>query len=340
MNDPALVVNAWDEQSQMVVTGKSAPAGDYLNFRIESNLYTIPTQRNTTAGFVNIRVKTSDGTLYTVLLQNLTISLPLAGQSVDAIPFYWINKTSGSNGWATGILDSQGNRVYKSGVYTFWVESNLNGMKDNYKDPSGNDYTGKTVSETETITIASDTVNIESSKDSVVRGNPFSVTVFGRPNSWYYLWIANTSTMSGASGNQPPSIAPTQNDITTDPIQGPWPIGAYQFQGGNGKTIRDDVPQFLNDQQVQGTVYYALIKLSASGIRTVGFVTSHDATEGIYTIRVERPDLYNPPASDSGINRTFKTDQVEIAIQKGDVTIIAAGDQNYSAGEPIKLTGS
>ena len=70
-------------------------------------------------------------------------------------------------------------------------------MKDNYKDASGNDYTGKTISAARTITIASDTVKIEASKDSVVRGNPFSVTITGRPNSPYYLWVKGTGSMSG-----------------------------------------------------------------------------------------------------------------------------------------------
>ena len=102
-------------------------------------------------------------------------------------------------GWATGFIGSEGNRVYKSGGYTFWTDCNLNGMKDNYKDASGNDYTGKTVSAVRTITIASDTVKIEASKDSVVRGNPFAVTITGKPNSAYYLWVKGTGSMTGVS---------------------------------------------------------------------------------------------------------------------------------------------
>jgi hypothetical protein len=46
-------------------------------------------------------------------------------------------------GWNTGVTDSSGTRVYKTGLYEATLECNLNGMKDNYKDPTGADYIGK-----------------------------------------------------------------------------------------------------------------------------------------------------------------------------------------------------
>ena len=154
------------------------------------------------------------------------------------MPYYWNNiplVLGSQKGWATGFLGTQGERVYPSGGYTFWTESNLNGMKDNYKDASGNDYTGKTVSAVRTITIASDTVKIEPSKDSVVRGNPFAVIVTGAPNRAYYLWVRNTSAMSGMAGDEPPFIVSGQDSVASDPPYGPFLIGAYQFQGRRGK---------------------------------------------------------------------------------------------------------
>ena len=138
-----------------IVTGKSVPAGDYINFRLETNLNTIPTQRNSTVGFIDIKVKNSDGTIYTTLTQ--PPAFPLTDLTVNAMPYFWVPNTTGPYGWATGIVDSQGTRIYKIGVYTFWTECNLNGMKDNYKDASGYDYTGKTVSATQVVTLAPDT---------------------------------------------------------------------------------------------------------------------------------------------------------------------------------------
>jgi PGF-CTERM protein len=342
VNDPSMTASVYDQQSGKDVTGKSVPAGDFLIFRIETNLNVIPTERSSgTEGFMTIKVKTSDGTVYTQLYQSASVIQPLTGQAPNAMPYYWnsIPLNGGNLGWATGYLGSQGERIYKAGGYTFWVESNLNGMKDNYKDASGNDYTGKTISATRTVTIASDTVKIEASKDSVVRGNPFAVTITGKPNSAYYLWVKGTGSMSGGLLDEPPSIVLSQDSVKMDPITGPWPIGKYVYQGSS-KSIQDDVPSFYGITDVNGTYYYALVTLSNSGTRTVGFQTTKDTKDKKYTIRAERPDPYTPPTSDTGANRQFKSDEVDISIQKGAVTIVAAGTQNYFLGEEVKFTGT
>ncbi len=165
VNDPSQTVAVCDQQSGKDVTGKSIPAGDFLIFRMETNLNVIPRERNPdAAGFMTLKVKSSDGTVYTALQQSATVSQMLTNQAPNSMPYYWNNiplALGSSEGWATGFLGTQGERVYKNGGYTFWTESNLNGMKENYKDASGNDYTGKTVSAVRTITIASDTVSIE-----------------------------------------------------------------------------------------------------------------------------------------------------------------------------------
>jgi hypothetical protein len=99
---------------------------------------------------MTIKVRAPDGTIYTSLWQDSTTMQSLLYQAPDTFPFYWnhIPVWSGSqSGWATGFQYTSGRSVYPPGVYTFWTESNLNGMKDNY------DYTGKTVSAFRTITI-------------------------------------------------------------------------------------------------------------------------------------------------------------------------------------------
>ncbi|HVP94908.1 MAG TPA: MEMAR_RS02690 family S-layer glycoprotein [Methanoregulaceae archaeon] len=337
-NDPSQVVNAWDQQAGKIVTGKSVPAGDFINFRLETNLNTIPTQRNSTTGFVDIKVKTSDGTVYTALYQDLATQIALTGQSVNAMPYFWVVNQSGPYGWATGIVDGQGSRIYKAGVYTFWTECNLNGMKDNYKDASGNDYTGKTISTTQTVTLASDTVKIQASKDSVVRGNPFSVTITGRPNTAYYLWVKGTSSMSGNNTDAPPFIAASQDNVAQDQPNN-IVIGQYQYQGGGGLTIQQDVPKYNGDVFTNGTSYYCQVTLSNSGTRTVGWTTTKDTKDKKYTIHVERAEPATP-VTPPAPNRQFKSDEVDISVQKGAVTIVAAGDQQYFLGEEIKLTGT
>lgn len=322
LTDPSLDVKIWDQDAQRDVTGYAAGGGDTLNFRIESNLFTIRARPDFAGSTpdIRIKVKTSDGTVYTGLYNTTTSLTSLRNLRVDTLPFYWVPVNNPAFGWKTDVLDPFGNRMYPYGTYTVWAESNVNRMKDNYKDPSGSDYTGKTVSSVKTVTIAADTVHIESYWDSVVRGHPFSVTISGRPDTDYYLWVRETGAMSGLPGDQPPLIATSQDGVLLDPAAGPFLIGAYQFDGGNGKTIRLDVPA----SPANGTRYYAKVRLSRSGLRTVGFTTSRDTkADRTYTLHVER----SVPPADSGSNRTFKSDEVDVTIQKGAVQIVAAGDQ-------------
>jgi hypothetical protein len=79
---------------------------------------------------------------------------------------------------------------------------------------------------------------------------------------------------------------------------------------------------------------YALIKTSTSGTRTVEFSTTHNTKAQKYTIRVE---VNNGPSYTLG---DFKGDEVDVKVEKGAVTIVAAGDQSYYLGEEIKLSGT
>ena len=67
-------------------------------------------------------------------------------------------------------------------------------MKSNYLSGAAA-YTGRTVSETKTITLVSDTVSITANKDSVVRTKPFSVTITGKPSAFYNVWVKSTVNM-------------------------------------------------------------------------------------------------------------------------------------------------
>ena len=40
------------------------------------------------------------------------------------------------------------------------------------------------------------------------------------------------------------------------------------------------------------------------------------------------------------LNGDFKGDEVDVKVEKGAVTIVAAGDQSYYLGEEIKLSGT
>ena len=344
VSDPSQTISVYDQVSGNDITNKSATSGDFLTFRIETTLNIIPVQRLGANGFLTIRVRTPDGTIYTRLCQDETTLLDLEDLAPDAMPWYWAPLEKGSEeGWSTGFRGPEHNLAYPSGVYMFWTESNLNGMKDNYKDASGSDFTGRTVSAVHNVTIESNTVHIEVSNETVIQGDAFSVTITGKPDSAYYLWVEDTSSLSGMVGDQPPSLLLSQDGVRMDPKGGPWPIGQYVFEGST-KSIQQNVAQFYGRDNVWGVVYYASVTLDRNGNRTIGFSTTSKTKDQDYTIRVERPDPYDPPASDTGPGRTFRTDEADISVEKGEVEVesqsTVRGARTYFLGEEITLLGT
>ncbi len=178
-------------------------------------------------------------------------------------------------------------------------------MKDNYKN-AGADYTGKTVSPTGTVTLVSDTVKIEANKDSVVRSKSFSVTVTGKPQTTYYLWVKGTNSMDSTYDNQPPMINVNQqkvyfdNDVT-QASAGITPIGDYKYENGAGLTIVQDVATG-GINVFNSTRYYALINTSTSGTSTVEWVTNNWTKAQKYTIRVEQ----NFPTDANGYGAAYR----------------------------------
>jgi hypothetical protein len=224
-----------------------------------------------------------------------------------------------------------GQPQYAPGTYTVWAESLLNDMKSKYTDASGATYTGKTVSSVKTITLVSDTVKITVNKDSVVRSKPFSVTITGRPSAYYCLWIKGVSSLDSAIDDQPPLITPFQAGVAF---------------GNGGQTATDICGNFhpqntvtgftvVNDTAYTGTATpnniqrYANVSTSTSGTRTVGFETNNYTKAQKYTIMVQQI-----------FGTEYKTDQVDVKVEKGAVTIVAAGDQSYYLGEEVKFSGT
>jgi trimeric autotransporter adhesin len=344
VSDPSETISVFNQESGKDITNKSVQSGDFLTFRVETNMNVIPAQRPSDDGFITIRVRAPDGTLYTGLCQDENTTVNLADLAPDAMPWYWVPlEPDSEEGWSTGFRGPGHNLAYPSGLYAFWTESRLNGMKDNYKDVSGNDFTGKTVSAVQNVTIESDSVHIVIRNDTVVRGDAFSVTITGKPDGAYYLWVKDTSSMSGLAGDQPPSILGSQDNVRMDPKAGPWPIGRYVFEGST-RTIQQDVAQFYGRENVKGVVYYALVTLDSDGSRTVGFSTTVNTKDDDYTIHVERPEPYDPPASDSGPRRTFRTGDVDVTVEKGTMEVhdysAVRGARTYFLGEEITLAGT
>ena len=149
-------------------------------------------------------------------------------------------------------------------------------------------YTAGTVSEKKTSELASETVSITANKDSVVRTRPFSVTITGSPNTWYNIWVRNTSNMDiGTYDGAPPIIKKFQEDV----LDGDINTFGYKYQGGGGTDTVGMNAYGESAVWFQDPSYaysYALIKTSIAGTRTVEFSTSQNTSAQMYTIRVER----------------------------------------------------
>lgn len=366
--DPTLDIKVWDFVLNKDVSGMSLTQGERLGFRIDTNMYnalgTTRYSRNVTfgtagadnvndwlqynnvnEGYIDIKVKDESGATLSGLLNGSVLDngayFTLSQLNVSTQPWTWGTAPSTWNpaataratgtaslvNWTTNALDINGQYAYPVGTYTIYAESILNNMKDNYKN-AGADYTGKTVSQSVTVTLISDTVKIEANKDSVVRSKSFSVTITGKPNTVYTVWVKGTNTLTGLYDSQPPMMRQSQAGVLSDNQFGPYYLGNYQYENGGGAILINNVCNAT--RTLNGTLVYANATTSTSGTRTVEFTTTNWTKAQKYTIRVEREDPAN----------TFKSDEIDVKVEKGAVTIVAAGDQSYYLGEEIKFSGT
>lgn len=128
----------------------------------------------------------------------------------------------------------------------------------------------------------------QSVSDTLTRGSRFSVTITGLPNTSYYVWLPQTFTMTGETYDQPPVIADYIENVRKDPAGGPYPIGGYQYNNGNGRTIRDDIAPSTAD--MSNTNYYALVTTDSTGRAVVEFQTSLATGLRSYSVKVESPE--------------------------------------------------
>jgi len=368
VQDPSIQVDVWDLTTGTVVTGGTAIQGDNLAFRINTNMQSAldPATRNNDitpgaaqTGNIDINLVSPSGTTFTSVYNDSALNTVSLTQQNVTLPSWFWGTTDGNvptaaniaPNWSTGAVDATGQPAYPAGVYTIDASSDLNGMQDNYLN-GGATYTGKTDSQPVTVTIVSNTVSISSNVNSVVRSKPFSVTITGKPNAVYHLWVKGTSSMDGTYDNQPPIITPNQAGIVQDPaittgalwtpVLDPTdatPIadnGGYYYQ--NGVAIWNDVAHgaYTNGATTSaalgnGTYEYANVSLDQTGTRTVQFTTTNWTKAQQYTIRVEQ---YFGGATG------YKYDEVKVQVQKGAVTIVAAGSQSYYLGEEVQFSGT
>lgn len=334
IHDPLLSLKILDISKDEDVTGKDIKRDDFGTFVIETNLYPALNRTGYLPSDSRFKITMTDpaGDSEDFLVGSFGKVHPLNQLQVDKPLWYWIGLLDDhsvpdiNDGWNTSATYLNETLIYKPGVYTFRAECNLNDMKDNYKAPDGSDYTNKTVSIAQTVTLVDDAVSIDAIPKQVVPGESFVTTITGVPNAEYYLWMKGTSFMSGQSGDQPPVITPGQENVTHDATPGPFIIGNYVFSDGAGKTIRDDVP---HDSVYNGTQFYGMIKLDSTGQKSVLWNTSAATKSTSYTPSIERK-------TDAGYVADTCTVTVDSTMP---VTIMAAGTQPFHRGDSVSLSG-
>ncbi len=299
--------------------------GTSMVFRLDSNLYQVINQRLPALAGQNTNIKVvvvdSEGTTYTALVENAAVPAVVSGLTnlAPTNSQFFLPDSIGASGIAVPNWDIESDQ-YKAGVYTFYAEVNLNSAKDNVGT-----VTGVTKSAVKTLELGKDDVKIESNKDTVVRNNDFAVTITGRPNEDYVLWVKGTSSISAP--DTVPYIKANQNGVTVASAL----AGAYRFTGAAGLT-----PNVLTDVcavPAPSGDYYAMVRLSSSGTRTVGFGTDDTTKDQTYTLRTDR---YVSPVG--AFSPTYDT--VKVKIEKGGITVTASGDSSYYIGQEIIISGT
>jgi len=375
VDTPKIELSIWDLTQNKDISGKSVTAGENLTFMLKSNFASIATRQNmsthvptweydspgagntnsfygldgttkTVYGFVDIKVKTSNGATLTNLYNKSyatdQAAIPLKGMFVNKNEWFWGNATASVSGyapstgtnhgafWATDAKDVSSSRIYPAGTYTVTAEIYLNYIQDFFTN-DGAVYTGKTVSASKTVTITTDTVKIEANKDTVVRSNDFSVTVTGKPNTFYYLWVKGVSNLAATgSDDMPPTLIRNQDGVNMDAAAGPYTYGLEYTPENKQTTLYTLVPHGSATGPAEGgTVFYAKVKTNDAGVRTIQWHTYNDTKAQKYTFRVER-----------GAPDDVKSDEVDVTVEKGAVTVTASGSGSYFLGEEIKFSGT
>lgn len=129
---------------------------------------------------------------------------------------------------------------------------------------------------------------VQSIDDTLTRGSKFTVTITAKPNTSYYIWIRDTFSMTGERYDQPPTIIDSTLGLSKDSEGGPYTIGSYQYNNGNGRTIRDDIAP--STATMSNTNYYGLVRTDTDGQAVVEFTTSVYTGLREYSVKVENPD--------------------------------------------------
>ena len=278
-----LVASAGDS-----IDGKSVTKNTYINFYIESPkvaaeyanisgtvkiVFTTPANGKTTAFGYDMNGNTVD--FKSVALQD---AKQLAKRAVAAGP----------------------NAV--AGTYTAQAEYTSPEVFSNFAEKSN----------TISFTLQSANLILTAAKDSVVRSNPFTVTIQGEAKSLYFIFLDGISSTDNNPYLQPNQVG-YQNSVIPTELTGLGIEASLLMQSTESGTSQPTYGTFETD---------------ASGKRTIQYNTEEKTEDKTYTVKVY------------SLSEISDYDSVKVKVEKGAVTISASGDGSYYIGDEIKLTGT
>ncbi|MBN1166046.1 MAG: DUF3821 domain-containing protein [Methanospirillaceae archaeon] len=373
VENPSIKLRVWNQNDKADIKKEGeVPVGDFLNFIIETNVWSAISQRGSSlppedCGIIDIvgnsTVTNEDydelrGNLYTIPNSNI----PLRNLVVDESVWFWPENDNEHSGWDTGALGSDQKRMYPNGKYQFFARITLNGILNNYPD---DDQIDKVITSIFPLNISDDLVEVTVNPSIVTRTNPFSVVVEGRPNTEYILTLmecetgpvelgrCGTLTLDGGDCERPPIIRVDQEGVNKsiffdDPV-GPFTIGDTEFQPNKKlsppdeccegyTTIRDLIPtdNKPNAKCVldNGVYYYAKLITDADGKGTIKFQTdTTNAPDQTWRIHVQSAGTYGGE---------YTVNDKDVTVNKGTLTISATTSREGGIflGNDVILTGT
>jgi len=368
VNDPTLDFRVWDQDDeQYVSTGGSISSGDFVNYRIDSNLNVVIAQRGaglseSQTGIIDIvGYSNTTGADYSNLrgtLKGVTdVDISIKKLSVTTDSWYWPQNDKTTSGWNTGAVDSDDNRLYGNGVYGFYSIVNLNNLKENYENYYGtSNSVGKTHTNPISVTLADEAVDVIINPSSLTRSHSFYVTIGGKADKDYIVVIMQcdqgesdatnccAAKMSGAPCDRPPAIRANQSGVSDGTIifdkpKGPFTIGNTTLSpdccemNGNIRSVvpTDDKPN-ARDVYENGVYYYAQVKTNSTGYKTIEFYAGSDvAADRPYRIHVQSVDTVQDNVIDGdGL----------VTVNKGTIAFTVKEDAPYYLGNDITINGT
>jgi PGF-CTERM protein len=299
------------------IATKSVTRDNLISFKLVSNYAgnyykdNVAAPNTNYAATVNIELTTPGGGKIQVFGNNAVdlrnINLTGSVMYSDSLPVHAQAATIGGVGQAidlTGVEAGTYTATAKWASYMPWYnqESNSNAV---------------------TFTVLSKPITITTNKESVVRGNSFVVTITGESKSPYYVYIKNTSV---TSGKNPPFMAVGQAFVNQT-------VDANGIVAGlTGASRLIVLNQIMNDVQISsgaaGQATEANVTTAADGTRAIQFNTNTATDDRKFTIKVLSPSDLS------------KYDQVDVSVEKGQITITYEGAGTYYLGETVKITGT